>query len=38
MTDTATARGVAVRLAGVSFGYAEMAIEFDVAFAAAGIE
>ena len=37
MTDAAAIMGAAVRLAEVSFGYAEMAIAFDVAFQPAGI-
>jgi thiamine transport system ATP-binding protein len=37
MTDTAIIGGVTVHLADVSFGYAEMAIAFDVTFEAAGI-
>jgi thiamine transport system ATP-binding protein len=37
MMDAAITGGVAVRLADVSFGYAEMAIAFDVAFQAGGI-
>jgi thiamine transport system ATP-binding protein len=37
LSNAATIAGVAVRLANVSFGYAEMAIEFDVAFQAGEI-
>jgi thiamine transport system ATP-binding protein len=37
MTDAAKTNGAAVGLAGVSFGYADMTMHFDVAFDAAGL-